>query len=147
MTNAMVKDLGGEILELSGTLSLFGFPARGAVLQVLPRSTAWRGTRASAFFGGGLLMAPILGVLPPHAPWVAGALGLGGFFGIRKWRERFTLMSFHGECPKCGGALGLRKGIPLRAELSVPCEGCHHDSRLSVALPPALPVRDERGEE
>lgn len=123
-------------LELSGTVNLFGYPPAGATIRVLPRSRSWRGLRASAYLGGSLVLAPILGVVPPHAPWVLGVLGFGGFFGMRKWREKYTLVSFRGLCPSCGGALRIRQGTPLRSDISVPCDSCHHDSRLTVAIPP-----------
>lgn len=128
-----------SVWTLTGTLNLFGFPPRHTTLEVLPRSRGWRVLRASGFFGAGLVLAPLVGVVPPHAPWVAAALGIGGFLGIRKWRERFTLVSFQGNCPRCGEAVRIRAGIPLRPALSVPCEACHFDARLEVALPPAPP--------
>ncbi len=120
------------VLHLSGSLTLFGFQPQPAEVEVIPRSVAWRGSRAAAFLGTGLVLAPAVGVVPPHAPWALGALAFGGFFGLRKWRERFTLLALRGFCPKCGGGLKLRKGTPIRPILSVPCEGCHHDSRLKV---------------
>jgi len=123
-------------VTLSGTVSLFGFASTSAELGVLPRSTAWRRLRGGAFFAGGLAAAPVVGMVPPHAPWAIGALAIGGVLGLRKLRERFTLISLHGSCPKCGGALSLSPGTPVRQEMAVPCEGCHHDSRLSIALPP-----------
>ena len=123
---------------MDGTLSLFGFPDTPARLEVLPRSAAWRWLRASVFFGGGLLLAPAVGLVPPHAPWVAAALGIGGIMGIRKWRERFTILSLQGTCPRCGGALSLASGTPLRPVMTVPCGGCNHESRL------ATPIRSTR---
>ncbi|MGW8266844.1 MAG: hypothetical protein ACWGSQ_10780 [Longimicrobiales bacterium] len=123
------------LLELPGALNLFGFPPRKATLGVLPRSRGWRALRASAFFGAGLLLAPLVGVVPPHAPWAAGALGFGGFFGIRKWRERFTIVSFRGNCPRCGKPVGIQAGTALRSTLPVPCDGCHYDAHLTVELP------------
>jgi len=119
---------------MEGTVSLFGFPNTPAQLEVLSRSTAWRALRASAFFGGGLLVAPAVGLVPPHAPWVVVALGIGGIMGLRKWKERFTILSFQGTCPKCGGVLSLASGIPLRPVMTVPCHGCNHDSRLSTPI-------------
>lgn len=121
---------------LSGTLSLFGFSSTSAELGVLPRSTTWRQLRGGSLIAGGLVAAPVVGMVPPHVPWAIGAVAVGGFLGLRKWRERFTLVAFQGPCPKCGGALSLSPGTPVRREMSVPCEGCHHDSRLSVDLPP-----------
>jgi hypothetical protein len=119
---------------MTGTLSLFGFPSTPARLTVQPRSATWRAIRASAFFAGGILLAPLVGLVPPHAPWALGVLGIGGFLGLRKWRERFTILSFEGACPKCGEALSIPSGTPLRPVMTVPCPGCHHDSRLTPSL-------------
>ncbi len=121
---------------VEGTLSLFGFPDTPAELAVLPRSAGWRLGRSSAFIGTGLVLAPLVGLIPPHAPWVLAVLGTGGLMGIRKWKERFTILSLQGECPKCGGPLSLKSGTPLRSVMTVPCSGCNHDSRLTVALLP-----------
>jgi len=80
-------------------------------------------------------VAPAVGLVPPHAPWAVAVLGIGGIMGFRKWRERFTILSFKGTCPKCGGALSLASGIPLRPVMAVPCHGCKHDSRLITRIP------------
>lgn len=128
------------LMELRGTLHLFGFPPGAVLLRVHPRSPGWRGIRAAFFLGGGLILAPVVGIIPPHAPWVAGVLGFGGWLGIRKWREHFTLESIEGICPKCGEPLSLRAGIPLRQGMSVPCDRCHHEARLTVVLPSASPA-------
>jgi hypothetical protein len=116
---------------VAGTIFLFGFPETQAELEVLPRSTGWRLFRGTVFLAGGLILAPVVGLIPPHAPWVVAALGIGGIMGFRKWREHFTLLSFRGTCPKCGGDLSLRHGTPLRPVMTVPCPGCNHDSRLT----------------
>jgi len=116
-------------------LNLFGFPPTEAVVQAIPRSRSWRSVRASVFFGGGLLLAPVVGLVPPHAPWVAGVLGFGIFFGLRKWREHFTVESLQARCPKCGEPVGVKAGTPMRNALSVSCDACHHDSQLSVQIP------------
>lgn len=120
---------------MEGLLILFGFPSTRAHLEVLPRSTFWRASWTAAFAGGGLLLAPAVGLIPPHAPWAVGALGIGGVLAIRKWKERFTILSFSGACPKCGEPLSIRSGTALRAEMTVPCEACNHDSRLTVVVP------------
>jgi hypothetical protein len=120
---------------MEGTLSLFGFPSTVAQLEVLPRSTRWRAFRATLFMGGALVLAPLVGLVPPHAPWVVGVVGIGSFMGVRKWRERFTVLSLRGKCPKCGGAVFLPEGTPLRRVMTVSCEGCNHDSSLTTTFP------------
>ncbi|MFC1575889.1 hypothetical protein ACFL5A_04530 [Gemmatimonadota bacterium] len=129
----------GQSVQLQGRIDLFGYSSTEAALEALPRSLAWRGARALAFGGGGLVLAPVVGVIPPHAPWVVVALGLGGFFGLRKWRERFTILTLQGACPRCGGKLSIPGGTPLRVVMSLPCEGCHHDSRMELFLPSSGP--------
>lgn len=130
---------------MEGTITLFGFPDRPARLDVLQRSKGWRFSRASAFIGGGLLLAPVVGVVPPHAPWVMASLGIGGFLGIRKWKERFTILSLDGVCPKCGGSLSVARGTPLRGVMTLPCPGCNHDSRLIVEfLGSGIGIRPEK---
>ena len=120
---------------MDGTLSLFGYPSTEAHLDVRPRSAGWRASRASLFAGGGLVLAPFLGLLPPHAPWAVAALGIGGVLGLRKWRERFTLLGFQGRCPRCGSELELEAGIPVKSVMTVPCKECNHDSKLTPRLP------------
>lgn len=121
----------GRIL-VHGSLSLFGFPSTPARAVVIPRSRGWRAIRSGGFLTGGLALAPLVGMVPPHAPWAAGALGVGAILGIRKWQERLTLVSFTGQCPRCGGPFSLKEGIALRSGMAVPCDGCHHDSILSL---------------
>jgi hypothetical protein len=125
----------GATRELEGRLELFGFPTGGARVTALPRSTSWRGIRASLFAGGGLLLAPIVGLFPPHVPWVLAALAIGGFFAFRRWRERYTLLALDGSCPRCGDPLELGGPTPFRPVISIPCPGCHHDSRLRILIP------------
>jgi len=119
---------------MEGTISLFGFSSTPARLEVLSRSTGWRAWRASGFVGSGLLLAPAVGLVPPHAPWMIAVLGIGGFLGLRKWRERFTILALEGICPKCGGSLSLARGTPLKPVMTVPCEGCNHDTRLTTMI-------------
>ncbi len=92
--------------------------------------------------GTALVIAPAVALIPPHVPWAFMALGLGGFMGSRKWKERFTVISLEGYCPKCGGPLSIRSGTPLRPVLTVPCDGCNHESRLTTpfSTPVSTPV-------
>jgi hypothetical protein len=121
-----------SILELSGRLLLFGFPPSPVAVKAIPRSPWWRGIRALGFIGGGVALAVGGSLVPPHAPWVLGALGIGGYLGIRKWGERISILSLRGLCPKCGRGIELREGTPLRQTLSLSCEGCLHNLELVI---------------
>jgi hypothetical protein len=125
---------GRRVTPFRGSMILFGFPSTGVEGEVIPRSRNWRGLRLFGFLAGGLVLAPLVGLIPPHAPWAVGALGVGLFFGIRKWRERLTLVSFQGGCPKCGAEIRLKPGSAVRNGMSITCDQCHHDSVLSLDL-------------
>ncbi|MGA0872435.1 MAG: hypothetical protein ACO3SJ_06155, partial [Phycisphaerales bacterium] len=46
----------------------------------ITRTTGWRISRATPPIVVGLLLAPVLFIVPPHVPWSLGALG-GGLAG------------------------------------------------------------------
>jgi hypothetical protein len=78
-----------------------------------------------------LLVVPAVAIVPPHAPWVIGVLATGVLLARRRWNERFTVMSVVGACPRCGREYEITPGR-LRQPHPLPCEGCHHESRLQL---------------
>lgn len=82
--------------------------------------------------GIALLIAPVVAVIPPHAPWILGALTGGGILARRRWIERFTVLDVEGTCPRCGAPVKVAKGR-LRKPHPAACEACHFD--MSVHLP------------
>lgn len=113
---------------------VFGHDPTEARLRIIPRSTRWRVGRAARWFVGGAVLAPVVAILPPHAPWAVGA-GAGGLvLGLRRWNERFTLIELTGSCPRCGAALQHEGRTPLRTPHSISCEECSNP----VALHPDL---------
>lgn len=119
------------VFPVEGRIVLFGFDPRPATAFVRPRPRGWRVAGAARTGVVTLLVAPVVGIVPPHVPWVLGALGVGTFLGRRRWHHRFTLESLDATCPKCGGELGVRSG-QLRVPHTVACEGCHHEATLEV---------------
>ena len=118
-------------MQIEAETILFGFPSTVAVLRVRPRSASWRATGAAARMGGSVVVAGVVAVVPPHAPWLIGALVVGAVLARRRWIERYTLESLEGTCPKCGEALSVRSAR-LRTPHPLPCEGCHHESALRI---------------
>lgn len=119
-------------VTLSAEAHVFGHDATAVEVVVTPRSPGWRAGRAARWIVSGLVLAPVVGVLPPHAPWAAGA-GLGGLvLGLRKWGERFTLEGIEGSCPRCEAALELVGTPPLRIPHPVPCDGCGNPVSLRI---------------
>ncbi|MDT8340469.1 MAG: hypothetical protein RQ751_03065 [Longimicrobiales bacterium] len=123
----------------AGVLRTFGYPDAEVHVTVQPRTLAWRASRAGVFIGGGVLVAPVVALVPPHAAWALGALTLGLVLGLRRWRERATVTALRGACPRCGTALSLDRPVRLRPELSVPCPRCRHTATLEVPSPPGSP--------
>lgn len=125
-----------DSLSVPAEARVFGHDPTTATLQVIPRSTRWRVGRATRWFVGGAVLAPLVAILPPHAPWAVGA-GAGGLvFGLRRWNERFTLVGLEGRCPRCGHALDHEGRTPLKTPHTVTCVGCSNP----VALHPELPA-------
>ena len=124
-----------RIVEPPARLTLFGFPATAARVRVAARSRSWRVTR-TLFVGLGTLgITPLVALVPPHVPWAALSLGIGGVLAYRRLRERTTLLSMDGPCPRCGEAQTLPAPVPLAARHRFPCHACHHDLELEVVLP------------
>lgn len=117
-------------IRVEGHATLFGFPSTKAVLTIRPRPTAWRASGAAVRMGGFTLLAGVVAIVPPHAPWLIGALAGGAILARRRWIERYTLESVRGTCPKCGDELDVKAGR-LKRPHPVACEGCHHETSLS----------------
>lgn len=114
------------------TAVLFGFDPTPAEATIRPRARAWRIGGAARTMAVAVVVAPALAVVPPHAPWLLGALAVGGILARRRLQERFTLTAVRGTCPKCGAELDVKSGR-LRRPHPLPCEVCHHESTLQVA--------------
>jgi len=79
----------------------------------------------------GLLVAPVVVLVPPHVPWALGALGVGGILARRRWLERFTVLDVDGACPRCGKPVKGTRGR-LRHPHPVLCESCHFEGSVEV---------------
>jgi hypothetical protein len=112
-------------------IGLFGFQPKPLQVTLRARSRGWRVGGAARTFAVALLVAPALAVVPPHAPWVIGALVAGGVLAKRRLGERFTVVGGEGVCPKCGAQLVVKSGR-LRDPHPLPCESCHHESTLEL---------------
>lgn len=118
-------------------LRLRGHEPAPARVDLVRRTRKTRLTKTLVVLLGSWVVAPILFFIPPHVPWVLGALVAGGYFAYRQWTGEFEVNSFAGACPRCGAELtippGTRIGLPHR----INCYSCHHESSLVVDDPPA----------
>ena len=117
-----------------GRITLFGFDDVPTSARIEARSTGWRARRASVALAAGLIVAPAVGLVPPHAPWALGALGMGLLTAVRRWAEKHTLHFLDGACPRCGGGVTLSRPVRLRHPHPIACPSCQYESALSVDL-------------
>jgi len=78
-----------------------------------------------------LVIAPMMAIVPPHAPWLIGALTAGIILTRRRLIERFTLISLEGTCPKCDATIDVKR-TRLRIPHPLTCQSCHHQASLKV---------------
>jgi len=123
-------------VELPARVTLFGHDGVDATVEVIPRSTGWRLLRTARMLGAFLVIVPLVGVIPPHAPWIAGAVTIAAILARRRWTERFTIADFQAPCPRCDHDLKLRPGTRLRFPHPIPCDECGHEP-IMTATPPA----------
>ncbi len=115
-------------------ITLFGFGVVPANARIEARSVGWRVRRASIALAAGLIVAPAVFLVPPHAPWALGALGIGLVTARRRWAEAHTLHFFEGACPRCGERVSISRPVRLRHPHAVSCPSCHYELALSVDL-------------
>ena len=120
-------------MEVGGRISLFGYEPTPATVHLKARSRSWRVGGSVRTMAIALLVAPVMGLIPPHAPWILGALTGGGLLARRRWTEHFTVMGVDGTCPRCGATVRAANGR-LRSPHPAVCEACHHEA--SVQIPP-----------
>ena len=124
-----------EVLYPSARLTLFGFEPTPASVSLLARTRSWGVARTARALGLTILITPLAFLVPPHAPWGAGALAGGLYFVLRSWRERFTLRQGTGSCPRCDEPIDLGRMKRLHLPHVVPCDVCHHESVLVSLYP------------
>jgi hypothetical protein len=76
---------------------------------------------------------PFLLWVPPHYPWVGAAFLAGLYIPYRIWTGRYTVVSFHGFCPRCGRPLHLRAGSRIDLPHTMTCFGCHFEPVLEAS--------------
>ena len=120
----------GGRFTVEAEATVFGFPNTRVELSVRRRAVSWRAGGAARTLVAFVAVAPLVAIVPPHAPWAIGALAAGAILARRRWRERFTLERVEGACPKCGESLAVKSGR-LRVPHPVSCEACHHQTSLT----------------
>lgn len=113
-------------------VTLFGFDPTPARVDLLPRSRAWRLRGVIPVVLVTLVVAPVVGAIPPHAPWVLAVVGTGTFLARRRWKWRFTLETLQGACPRCGAPVESTHPERFREPHTLTCDACHNDVVLKV---------------
>ena len=118
-------------VSVPAQITLFGFDGVSANARIEAR---WRGRRAAAALAAGLIAAPLAALVPPHAPWALGALGIGLLTAHRRWAEEHTLHFLEGACPRCGEGITLSRPARLRHPHATSCPSCQYELAISVDL-------------
>lgn len=115
-----------------GRITLFGHEPTTGELDLLRRTRRWRLRRSAVPAAATAVVAPLVTLLPPHAPWAVGALAGGFILTRRRWKEEFTVEAFRGRCPRCGAELELPAGSRLRFPHPLHCDECRHEPVLEL---------------
>ena len=115
-------------------ITLFGFDSVSASARVEARSRGWRARRAAAALAAGSIVAPLVALVPPHAPWALGALGISLLTARRCWVEEHTLHFLEGACPRCAESIKISRPARLRHPHATPCPSCHYELAISFDL-------------
>lgn len=120
--------------SVTGRATLFGYDPTPVELELVPRGKRWRTMGVVRIAVVAAVLAPVAAIVPPHAPWALGVLGVAGLLIHRRLKERFTVAEAKGPCPKCGGRLSAASGR-LRDPHPAACEACHNE--FGIAVDPA----------
>ncbi|HKP75663.1 MAG TPA: hypothetical protein VJT67_08985 [Longimicrobiaceae bacterium] len=119
-------------------------PARiGVVYQPLPGRLLKTVLSLAVFWGA----APYLLAVPPHYPWPALSLSLGGWLAYRAFTGKYVVAWFAGECPRCSRPLRVKAGARIDLPHTLTCFACHFEPRLEpydLATEETI-AADERG--
>lgn len=115
-------------------LTLFGHDPTVGRAELRARSRRWRAVRALQIVAIGLVAAPVVALVPPHAPWAIGALVGAAILARRRFAEEYTLVALDASCPRCEEPLSISAGTRLRRPHPVSCESCHHQPTLQVEV-------------
>ncbi len=121
-------------VSVPARITLFGFDPVDATARIEARSAGWRARRASMALAAGLIMAPLLAVVPPHAPWVVVAVGIGLLTAGRRWAEAHTIHFLDGACPRCGEGISISRPARLSRPHAISCLSCRYELMVSVDL-------------
>jgi hypothetical protein len=116
---------------VQGAAALFGFQPSPVEVTLRRRARSWRVGGAARTMGVAVVVAPVVAIVPPHAPWLIGVLAVGGILARRRLHEHFTVTAVRGACPKCEAQISSGAGR-LRTPHPLPCEACHHDATLRL---------------
>jgi hypothetical protein len=129
---------------MEARLSLFGFAATPVTLRVSPRTRSERVMRAILSMVAGILIAPFVFLIPPHAEWVMLSVATGMYWARKNWIAEYVVSSFEGVCPRCHAPVAIKSGTTLRFPHGVVCYACHQHPVLEAGgAPPLDPARRE----
>ena len=129
-----LSDRSANGVAVPARITLFGFDDVPADARIEARSVGWRARRTLLALAAGLIVAPAVFLVPPHAPWALGALGIGLLTAVRRWAEKHTLHFMEGACPRCREDISISRPVRLRYPHAISCPSCQYESAITVDL-------------
>ena len=118
-------------------LEAFGLAPTPASVRLVARPSSWRMTRALLALFIGLGLTPLVALVPPHLPWAVAAFFGGLYTAWRYSRERVTLLSYDGVCPRCDARVHSERACPFAEPFGVHCSRCGTVLILDIVSQPS----------
>ena len=128
----MAEVVASAVPEVPARLVFMGGKATEGRARVLERSDAWRRSRVLRDLLL-VLFSPVAFVVPPHIIWPPIVALVGLFLAFNHARERRTLLSLRGPCPKCGVEQEFKELGRMGNPHKVTCASCRWDLFVEVA--------------
>lgn len=129
-----LSDRSANGVTVPAHITLFGFDDVPTEARIEAQSVGWRARRTLLALAVGLIVAPAVFLVPPHAPWALGVLGIGLLTAVRRWAEKHTLHFMEGACPRCREDISISRPIRLHHPHVISCTSCQYESAITVDL-------------
>lgn len=120
----MTEPFSNKARPVPARVGALGLYATNADLLAIHRSQGERLLRAGLIVLGGMLAAPIAFLIPPHFEWSAAVMVMSLWFARQAWVGEWIVERMTGLCPRCAGALVIRRGTVLVLPHSLTCAAC-----------------------
>jgi hypothetical protein len=126
--------------RVDARLGALGVYATAVELRAIQRTRGERAALTALTLAGGLLLAPLAFLIPPHLESGAIAFLLALYFARRAWVGEWHTVSMAGPCPRCDATVRLKPGTVLYLPHTLHCDGCRAELWLEIEAAPDVPT-------